>query len=200
MKVIGLTGGIGSGKSTVAGFLAELGAAVIDTDKVGHNLLKNDSQVRQQLIDAFGKRILTPEGVIDRRKLGSIVFRNSEALSRLNRIMHPRISEAVKAQLELYREQGVGVVVIEAPLLIEAEQVSLVDRVWVTTAPHAVIFKRLERVGLSHDEAVARIRCQLSDEERAKHANVVIETDCNLDELKEKVAELWAKFVSSENV
>ena len=125
MKVIGLTGGIGSGKSTVSGFLAELGAVIIDADKVGHEALKPDTEVWREVVAAFGRQILTLDGDINREKLGEIVFRNPESLSKLNQIMHPRMYDMVKAQLEGYRKQGVGVVVLEAPLLIEANWTSL---------------------------------------------------------------------------
>ena len=194
MKVIGLTGGIGSGKSTVAGFLAGLGVVIIDADKVGHEVLEGDGEARRQVIDTFGQNIIAPDGKIDRRKLGNIAFNSPEALSRLNRIMHPRISEAVKAQLEQYRRQGVDIVVIEAPLLIEAGWDTKVDEVWVTTAPEAIILKRLEQLGLSRTEAIARIRSQLPDRERVKHAGVAINTDCSLDELKVKAGKLWQRL------
>ena len=194
MKVIGLTGGIGSGKSRVAGFLAGLGVVIIDADKVGHEVLEGDGEARRQVIDTFGQNIIAPDGKIDRRKLGNIVFNSTEALSRLNRIMHPRISEVVKAQLGQYRRQGVDIVVIEAPLLIEAGWNMKVDEVWVTTAPRAAILKRLERLGLSRTEAMARIRSQLPDRKRVKHADVVINTDCSLDELKVKAGKLWQRL------
>lgn len=194
MKIIGLTGGIGSGKSTVAGFLAGLGAAVINVDKVGHEVLEGDGEARRQVIDTFGKNIVTPDGRVDRKRLGDIVFGDTGALSRLNCIMHPRIGETVKAQLEQYRQQGVDIAVIEAPLLIEAGWATKVDEVLVTTAPEAIILKRLEAAGLSHTEAMARIRSQLPDRERVKHADVVIDTDCSLDELKVKVAKLWREM------
>ena len=195
MKVIGLTGGIGSGKSTVAGFLAELGAVIIDADKTGHEVLETDSSARQQITAAFGQQIFTPEGRIDRKKLGDIVFKNRDARSQLNRIMHPRIYRMVKAQLEQYREQGVDVVVVEAPLLLEAGWATLVDEAWVTTAAEATILKRLEQyMSLSRDEAMARIRSQLPGKERIRLANMVINTDCSLDELKAKVGTLWHKL------
>ena len=91
MKVIGLTGGIGSGKSTVSQFLAELGAVIIDADEVGHEAFKPNTEIWREVIAAFGRQILTPTGDIDRGKLGKIVFNNPESLSRLNQIMHPRI-------------------------------------------------------------------------------------------------------------
>ena len=191
MKILGLTGGIGSGKSTVSGFLTELGAVILDADKVGHDVLE-DTGIRQEIVSAFGQQVLAPNGNIDRKKLGEIVFGDAESLVKLNQIMHSRMYQIVKVQLEEYRQQGVNAVVLEAPLLIEAEWTSLVDEVWVTVASEDTFLKRLqERAGLSESEASARIRSQLSSTERVKFADVVIDTDCSLDELKVKVKKLW---------
>jgi dephospho-CoA kinase len=195
MKIIGLTGGIGSGKSTVSEFLAELGANIIDADKLGHEALKPKTKAWHEIVSAFGRQVLNPSGTINREKLGTIVFSNTEARTRLNQIMHPRIHDMVATKLEKYRRQRVDIVVIEAPLLLEADWASLVDEVWVTTAPEATVLKRLgERTKLSERELQARIRSQLPSEERIKHADVVINTDCNLDELKVKIKELWQNF------
>ncbi len=195
MKVIGLTGSIGSGKSTVSQFLAELGAVILDADKVGHKAFKPDTELWREVVFAFGRQVLKPDGDIDRKKLGELVFSDSESLSQLNQIMHPRMYDMVKAQLEDYRRQKVAVVVLEAPLLIEAGWTSLVDEVWVTVAPESTILRRLqERMGLSQAEALARLRSQLSSAERLKHADIVINTDCGLDEVKARVKELWAKL------
>ncbi len=192
MKVIGLTGGIGSGKSTVSRFLAELGATIIDADRIGHEVFKPDTEAWHEVVAAFGQQIMATNGTIDRKKLGTRVFSNRDARARLNQIMHPRISEIIKAQLEKYRKQAVSVVVLEAPLLVEAGWTSLVDEVWVTTASENTILKRLrERAGLSEAESRARIRSQLPREEKIKRAKVVIDTDCDLNELKAKVRELW---------
>ncbi len=192
MKVIGLTGGIGSGKSTVSRFLAELGAVIIDADKVGHKALKSDKDIRYAVEAAFGGEIMTAGGEIDRKKLGNIVFGDLNCLSRLNQIMHHRMYSMVKAELEEYRRRGVEVVVLEAPLLIEAGWTSLADEVWVTVAAQSTVLKRLrEKLGLSEKESLTRIRCQLPSEERVKRADMVIDTDCSLDELKAKVGELW---------
>lgn len=195
MKVIGLTGGIGSGKSTVSRFLAELGAAILDADKVGHEAFKPDTDVWREVVAAFGRQVVTPNGDIDRKKLGEIVFGNPKSLSRLNQLMHPRMCDMVKAQLEEYRRQGVDVVVLKAPLLIEAGWASLVDEVWVTVASQSTVLRRLEkRSGLSEQQSLARIRSQLSSEKRVKHADVVINTECDLNELKSKVDTLWQKL------
>ena len=192
MKVIGLTGGIGSGKSTVSQFLAELGATIIDADKIGHETFKPETEAWREVVAAFGQQIVAANGTIDREKLGTIVFSNPEARARLNQIMHPRIYEVVRAQLAEYQRQGVSVVVLEAPLLVEAGWTSLVDEVWVTTASEDTVLKRLrERTGLSEVESQTRIRAQLPTEKRIKEADVVIDTDCNLDELKAKTGELW---------
>ena len=195
MKVIGLTGGIGSGKSTVSQFLAELGAVILDMDKVGHEVLKPGTEAWQEVVEAFGSQLLTPRGEIDRKRLGEIVFGNPESLSQLNQITHPRIADVVKARLEEYQRQGVKVVVLEAPLLLEVGWTSLVDEVWVTVAPESTVLKRLkERVGLSKAESLARIRSQLSSEERTRRADVIINTDCELNELKARVRELWQRL------
>ncbi len=192
MKIIGLTGGIGSGKSTVSRFLAELGAIILDADKVGHEALRPGSEVWENVINEFGKSMVTASGDIDRARLGELVFNNPEARSRLNQIMHPPMYNMVKARLEKYRQQGVDEIVLEAPLLIEAGWTPLVNEVWVTVAPEATVLNRIrERAGLSEREARARINAQLSNKERIKHADVVIETDCSLDELKARVLGLW---------
>ncbi len=198
MKVIGLTGGIGSGKSTVSRFLAELGAVIIDTDKIGHEALKPNTRVWQEIVAAFGRQVLTANNEIDRKKLGEIVFDNPESLSRLNQITHPRMYQMAETQIEEYRRQGVDVVMLEAPVLLEAGWTPLVDEVWVTVAPEATVLRRLkERGGLSSSESLARIRSQLSSEERVRHANVVIDTDCSLTELKTRVKKLWQKLKTS---
>jgi dephospho-CoA kinase len=194
MKVIGLTGGISSGKSTVAQFLAELGAVIIDADKVGHEAFKPGTKLWREVTAAFGEQILTTDGEIDRQKLGEMVFADPKRLSQLNEIMHPRMSEMVRAQLEDYRRQGVAVAVLEATLLIEAggEWIKLVDEIWVTVASESTVLKRLmERSGLSEAESLARIRSQMPPTEKVRHADVVINTECSLDEMKVKVSELW---------
>ncbi len=195
MKVIGLTGGIGSGKSTVSHFLAELGALIIDADKVGHELLKPNTEIWQQVVAAFGRQILTTSGEIDRKKLASLVFGSPRRLSLLNQLMHPEIYKRIKARLLEYRRQGVSVVVLEAPLLVEAGWTELVDEVWVTIAPETTVLKRLkEQTGLPQKESLARIRSQLPARERAKHADVVIATELSLDELRTKVKKLWQRL------
>jgi len=194
MKIIGLTGGIGSGKSTVAGLLIELGAVIIDADKIGHDVLDSDSQAREQVVAAFGQLVLNTDGSVNRRELGRIVFADHKALSQLNQIMHPLIYRVIKTNLEQYREQGTMVVVIEAPLLIEASWATMVDSVWVVTATEANVLKRLEKTGLSRNEIMARIRCQLTESERIKMADVVINNDYSLDELKLRVNRLWQEL------
>jgi dephospho-CoA kinase len=132
---------------------------------------------------------------IDRKKLGEIVFNDPQALARLNEIVHPRMHSMIKEEIERLRGEGVDVVVLEAAVLIEANWTDLVDEVWAAVAPEEVAVKRLQnRGGLSEEQARARIRSQLSPEERAKHADVIIDTDCELSEVRAKVAELWQRL------
>ena len=195
MKIIGLTGGIGSGKSTVAGFLAGFGAEVLDLDKIGHEVQKSRTSVWQQLVDAFGKEILGPGGEIDRDKLGGIVFNNRNALLRLNGIIHPAIDNYVDMKIDEFRRKGVDIVVLEAAVMIDAGKTDLVDELWVTTAPENVVLERLrKRSGYSKNESMTRIKAQLKNGERLKKAAVIINTDCTLDELKNRVMAEWNKL------
>jgi dephospho-CoA kinase len=193
MFVIGLTGNFGTGKTTVSQILAELGAVIIDADKLGHELLQPDAETYGEIVAAFGKSILKPNGEIDRNKLGKLVFADSAALNRLNRILHPRIYEIVKRKIEEYRRADTKIVVLEAALLIEGVGLmSLVDQVWVTTAPEATIVRRLKsQRGLEEEQILARLQAQMPAEEKAKRADVVISTDCPLDELRKIVAGIW---------
>jgi len=195
MKVIGLTGGIGSGKSTVTEYLAELGAVIIDADKVGHEAFEPDTPAWHDVVAAFGKDVVAPSGEIDRKKLGPLVFNNPESLARLNEIMHPRMYDMMKERIEAYREQGVGVVVMEAAILIEANWTPLVDEVWVTVAGESSVIERLKQQrGMEEEQILARIRSQLSAEERIEKADVVIHNDGDLEEMKAKVKELADRF------
>ncbi|MDD4873521.1 MAG: dephospho-CoA kinase [Dehalococcoidales bacterium] len=194
MRIIGLTGGIGSGKSTVAAYFSELGATIIDADKIGHEVLETDEEVQRQLIDAFGKRILSPDGKIDRRKLAGIVFGNRESLIKLNLMTHPSIYRRMQSSIEEYKRQGKDILIIDAPLLIEAGWATRVDKIWVTIAPLEVILKRLEKNGISQEEAQARINLQTLPKERIRLADLIINTDLPLEELKIKIGELWEKL------
>ena len=195
-KVIGLTGGIGSGKSTVSQFLMELGAVIIDADKVGHEAFLPDTPAWRDVTAAFGQDIIAPSGEIDRKKLGEIVFNDPESLSRLNRIMHPRMYDMMQARIEEYRKQGVAVVVVEAAILIEANWQSLVDEIWVTVTPEDTVIKRLkEQRGLDEEQTRARIRSQLANDERMKYVDVLINNNGDLDEIGAEVKALWDKLV-----
>ena len=195
MLVIGLTGNFGTGKTTVSQMLAKLGATIINADKLGHELFQPDTETYREILAAFGKSILKPNGEIDRNKLGKLVFADATALNKLNQIMHPRIYEIVKRKIEEYRQADTQIVVVEAALLIEADWASLVDlvdQVLVTTAPEATIVSRLKNGrGLKEEQVLARLQAQMPSEEKAKRADVVIDTDCYLDELRTKVTDLW---------
>lgn len=192
MKIIGLTGGIGSGKSTVAGFLKEFGAYLIDADKIGHEAFRPGTPEWRDIVSVFGESILGPHHEINRAVLGKMVFGNPDAFARLNQIVHPRILEMVQSRLKELEQQGAGVVVLEVILLIEAGWKSMVDEIWVTVASQATILRRLKaRNNFSEEESLTRIRAQSTNEERLKHADIVIDTNCTLEELKVKVKKLW---------
>jgi dephospho-CoA kinase len=198
--MIGLTGGIGSGKSTVSRYLAECGAAVIDADKVGHEAFKKGTAAYHDVISTFGKDILSQDGEIDRKKLGKIVFENPKLRDQLNLIMWSRIWEMIKSRRDDFGNQGKEVVVVEAFGLIEAGWHKLVDQVWVTVVPEKIVIERLkEQRGLSELEIISRINSQMSTKDRNRYADVVIINDGTPDNLKNKVQQLW-KTLKSGNI
>ena len=198
MIVIGLTGGIGTGKSEVARIFQELGAVLINADQIGHQAYTPHSEIWQEVVKAFGEKILQPSGEIDRKKLGSIVFADPDQLTRLNQIMHPRMARMVAQQVQELREQGVDVVVVEAALLFEAGWDSLVGEVWSTESPEDLVIKRLQsRSGLSQEEAKKRIGSQMSAEERKSRSQVVVDNSGDLGELEGVVRSIWDRRVKA---
>ncbi len=197
-KVIGLTGGMGSGKSTVARLLHKFGAAVIYTDKLAHEVYKPGTIACKEIVDAFGNGVLTPGGEIERVVLGRIVFNDEAALHTLNAITHLRILEKVEYLINNYRKQNAPVVVVEAPLLIEAGWDKLVDQVWVITGPKAKVIERLQKQrGLSEKAIASRAVTRLSEAELIKHADVVIRNDGSREQLKKQVAERWVALTET---
>jgi dephospho-CoA kinase len=196
MRIIGLTGGIGSGKSAVARFIAELGAEVLDLDKVGHSILRIGSPAYKKVVREFGDVILDKDREINRTKLGNLVFSNPTALKRLNNITHPEIDKIVANQINVFRRRGVKVVLLEAAAMVEASKANLADELWVILAPEKTVLERLKgRPGYSMAIAKSRIRAQITSDERIKHARVVINNDGTLDELKAKVKAEWGKLL-----
>ncbi|UCC59935.1 MAG: dephospho-CoA kinase [Dehalococcoidia bacterium] len=198
MIVIGLTGGIASGKSAVSGMLEQWGAVVIDADKVGHEAFLPDTDAWREVVATFGSEILDENGKIDRSKLADIVFRDPDALLRLNSIMHPLMYRIVEHKIEALRDRCVDVVVLEAPLLIEAKWTDLVDQVWVVVAPESNVIDRLcNQKGFTEEQAKARINSQTTSSEKSKYADVVIENDSDLGSLREKLEDIWRRLRSS---
>ena len=201
MLVIGLTGGIGTGKSEVSRILGELGATIIDADRVGHEAYSPHTQVWQQVVETFGEEIVQPTGEIDRKRLGALIFNDPAAREALNAIMHPRMAETFAQRISELRKRGVEVAVLEAAVLVEAGWDSLVDEIWVTYSPEGTVVERLRRRPgkgeevLSEGEIIDRIGSQLPFEERSRHAQVVVENSGSIEELRLKVESLWGSRV-----
>lgn len=195
MPVIGVTGNIGSGKSTVCQILARLGAAIIDADKLAHETYPPHSPTWQELINAFGSNILKPDEEIDRQKLGQLVFSDSSALAQLNQIVHPEAYRLAQERIKEYRRHGAKAIVVEATLLIEAGWINLVDTVWLVVAPATAIVHRLkEQQGMGESQVLARLKSQMPAEEKMKYADEIIYNDGSLPQLEAKVTELWHKL------
>ena len=192
MIVIGLTGGIGTGKSEVARILEELGAVIIDADQVGHEAYTPHSATWSEVVAAFGPDILGDNQEIDRRKLGSIVFSDPAQLERLNGIMHPQMARMVSEKVENFRTSGKRVVVVEAAVLFEAGWDRLVDEGWSSSAPEDTVVARLmSRNGMAEQEARNRINSQMSASERARRSQAIVDNSGDIDHLESVVRNLW---------
>jgi dephospho-CoA kinase len=191
--LIGLTGNIATGKSAVAHILAELGAGVIDADLVSHEVMQPGGPAYGLVLDAFGADILAADGTIDRVRLGAIVFRDEEALRRLEAAVHPATITEVSRRIAAAQEPAV---VVEAIKLIEAAMHRAYDSLWVVTAPRALQIERLMATrGLSKEDAALRVDAQPPQAEKVAVADVVIVNDGDLDDLKRKVEAAWAQIL-----
>ncbi len=192
MLTIGLTGGIASGKSVVAQMLAARGATVVDVDRVAHETYRRGTPGFERVVAAFGPAVAGADGEVDRRVLGGRVFGRPEELKKLTDIVWP----LTRSRLEEMKAERIamgGVLVFEAAVLIEAGWTDLVDEVWVVAVPVAIARARLmARNGISEEQADARISSQLSNEERAGHADVTIDNSGDLAALERRVDEAWA--------
>jgi dephospho-CoA kinase len=195
MVVLGVTGSIGSGKSTVCQILAKLGAAIIDADKLAQETYKPHSEAWHELVSVFGKDILASDQQIDRQKLGQLVFSNPAALAQLNYIVHPKAYSMAKERIEAYRRRGLKVMVLEAALLIEARWTTLVDQVWLVVASEATVVDRLKKGKAANEsEVLARLKSQMPTQEKMKYADEVIDNDGSIEHLETRVADLWRRL------
>lgn len=192
--VIGLTGGIACGKSTVSAYLRQKGISVIDADLVAREVVEPGTMGLQQIKEVFGWQYICPDGTLNRQLLGKKVFADPEALQQLNAIMKPLILE----QLQLQIEDAQDVVVLDAPLLLEDEQYhQLADIVWVVTAAPAVQLERLmQRNGYSRQQAQERIDAQMTEQQRLAYADGVIQNNGSILQIQQQVDGLLHKVLS----
>ena len=192
MFVIGLTGGIGTGKTEVTHVLRELGAVVIESDKVAHLSYRPGTDAYEDIIDQFGREILDESGVIDRAKLGGLVFAVPELRIHLEMIVWPAARSWIEERLTQEKGRGTKIVVIEVPKLFEAGWDDLADAVWTIEAPLDLITQRLNvRSNLGEAEKNARVKAQITSGERAERADLLIENTAKLADLREQITNLW---------
>jgi len=190
--VIGLTGGIGTGKTEVTHVLRELGAVVIESDKVAHLSYRPGTDAYDDIIDQFGKEVLDDSGVIDRGKLGGLVFAGPDSRIQLEKIVWPAVRSWITERLIHEKERGTKIIVIEVPKLFEAGWDDLADAIWTVEASSAAVAQRVNvRSNLSETEINARVQAQITRAERAKRADLLIENSAELADLRERITNLW---------
>ena len=198
MLVLGLTGGIACGKSTISQTLRELGAVIVDGDMLSRELTAPGGGALSDIRAAFGESVFHPDGTLNRRALGGIVFADDKARDTLDHIMQPLLLTLILRDIEDARLSGASVCVLDMPLLYEKDIDRLCERVWCAYVPQEVQLSRLmERDGFTREEAEARLRSQLPPEEKAARADVVIDTSGPMDYTKEYVISLYAKEVGN---
>lgn len=196
MLIVGLTGGYASGKSTVAKIFVELGAALIDADRLAREVVKPDKQAWFEIVDHFGKGILLENGEIDRKALGEIVFRDKTEREILNAIVHPRVlEEELKAIEEIRKREPDAIVVLSVPLLIESGHYKNCDKIVVVTVDKDTQIKRLMgRDGFSIDEAIRRISAQMPLSEKVTYADYLIDNRGNREETEVQIKEVFRRL------
>ena len=201
MLIVGLTGGIASGKSLVTRVFRDLGAHIIDADKIVHSLLSTGQGVCREVIAHFGKDVSLPDGSVDRRKLGEIVFNHPEERAWLNQCIHPRVFEAYQIQVRHLEERQPGaIVVLDAALLIETGYHRHMDKLIVVYADQKDQVKRLmERDRFTLEQALARISSQMPLAEKRKYADYVIENTGTREETEHQARELFEKLKAEAN-
>jgi len=190
-RVVGLTGPIGAGKSTVAAVLRDLGAKVLDADAIVHDEQSRGTVGYSAIVQTFGTKILGEDKEIDRRKLADEVFGDPVKLARLEQILHPRVIARILEARKMLRDGDT--LVVEAIKLLESDLRNVCDQIWVVTAPRDLMLLRLEARGLPRAEAEMRLRTQRSEEEFRSAADVVIENDADRERTKERVRAAWMR-------
>lgn len=196
MRVIGLTGNIACGKSTVARMLESLGARVIDADEIARSIVEPGETALDEIVRKFGKEVLNDDGSLNREKLGKIIFNDVGKRNLLNEITHPRIMERIRDLVKSYRKENAPVVIIEAALIVEKGGMQdLIDKLIVVSSDKESQMERLtSRNGYSREEALSRINAQMPLSEKVKHADYVIENSGTLENLQIQVKSLWDRI------
>jgi dephospho-CoA kinase len=192
---VGLTGGIGAGKSTVSALLSELGAVVVDADAIVHELQAPGQPVLAAMVERFGEGILLPDGRLDRQAVADLVFGDGDALADLNKIVHPAVGEEIARRLAAEAETD-HVVILDVPLLVESGRKDMAAVIVVDVDPDVAVARLVEQRGMSEEDARARIARQASREERLATADHVIDNHGDRDALRRRVLEVWDQLTS----
>lgn len=197
MLTIALTGGIACGKSTVSGMLAQLGASIIDADQISRSLTAPSGDALPAIRRTFGDSVFNADGTLNRPALSAVVFSDKTAIEKLNAITHPLVKQQMDEQLAQCRKNGAPVVVLDVPLLFEANMQHMGDLVACVVAPEEVQIARMaSRNGYTREEALSRIRNQMPVSEKARLSDIVIDTDKPLPELQKEIETLYQNWIA----
>jgi dephospho-CoA kinase len=202
MLIIGLTGGIGSGKTTVSNLFKNLGVPIIDTDVIARELVDNDHSVLEEITDAFGKSILDDDGLLDRNILAKIIFSQEHKKQQLEKILHPKIRTKVEKAIKIYRAKPnqPQYIIVVIPLLFETNFHQLIDKILVVIANEENKIKRIiQRDGRTPEDILSIIKSQVSDSKRISEADDIIENNSDIKELETKIQGLHDKFSNTTN-
>jgi len=200
MFVIGITGGIGSGKSLAAQVCREFGMPVIDADAISRELTGSNGKAIPEIIETFGKKMISADGSLNRKEMSNLVFKNKKSLDVLSSLIHKYVVEEIKNQVIKFTEQKIKAIALDVPIPVKNGFVDISDQIWVIRADEDIRIERLKKRGMEPVEARRRILCQMSEEEYENIADIVITNNGSIQEFKDKITEILDKELGNRGI
>lgn len=200
MFVIGITGGIGSGKSLAAKVCRQYGLPVIDADEISKNLTASKGKAITEISEIFGKKMISGDGSLNRKEMSDLVFKDKKSLDRLSSLIHKYVVEEIDSNILQYNEQKIKAIALDVPIPVKRGFVDVCNQIWVIKADENIRIERLQKRGMDISEAKRRILCQMSDEEYEKLADIVITNNTTIEEFEEKIEEILERELGNRGI